>query len=132
MTYTQEHIDGMQTEINALKELNRLLEIQVKPTERDSLMELITIKGQNAVSVSSVFNHFNLDAPTSSEITAHIEAVKLRNSESLTNSNVELKEDCQTMYRCKLNESKAYLQGKETGRLIRVDNRQLVSNLLAE
>ncbi len=96
---------------------------------REGLMKMIDTKGQQALSIEKVFKHFGHQPPSRDEIAEHIEQRKAEQTQRLTNSNVELKEDCQTMYRRKLNEAKTYPHKKEIGRLIKgFDQKELMKD----
>ena len=100
----------------------------MKPT-RAQLMSLYQTKGQQAFSDASVFKLFGFDKPTKAEVIEHIEQGKRDKASKLTNSNIELKEDCQTAYRRRLNEAKTFLHKKEIGRLIKgFDQKELMTN----
>lgn len=100
----------------------------MKPT-RAQLMTLYQTKGQGAFSPESVFGLFGFEPPTKQEIIEHIEQGKVERTQRLSTSKSELKEDCQTMYRRKLNEAKTYLHKKEIGRLIKgFDQKELMTN----
>ena len=98
----------------------------MKPT-REQLMTLYQTKGQQAFSPESVFGLFGFEPPTKAEVIEHIEQGKRDKASKLTNSNVELKEDCQTAYKRRLNEAKTYLHKREIGRLIKgFDAKELI------
>ena len=100
----------------------------MKPT-RTQLMSLYQTKGQSAFSPESVFALFGFEPPAKAEVIEHIEQGKRDNASKLTNSNVELKEDCQTVYKRRLNEAKTYIHKKEIGRLIKgFDQKELMTN----
>ena len=100
----------------------------MKPT-RTQLMSLYQTKGQQAFSPESVFRLFDIEPPTKKEVIEHIEQGKRDKASKLTNSNVELKEDCQTAYKRKFKEAKTYPHKREIGRLIKgFDAKELMVN----
>ena len=89
----------------------------MKPTKAQ-LMTLYKTKGQGAFSPSSVFKLFGIEPPTESEVVEHIENEKRIKADKLSNSGVELKEDCQTAYRRKYDNAKDYRGKRSQGEMI--------------